>query len=226
MKIELLDEVDSTVDYVRRYLNGGEDVIVCAKRQTGGKGTKGRSFLSMEGGVYFTSLRFLSQFPGSDAFHLMQHAAVAVCRTVESYGVKAVIKWPNDVFVNGKKIAGILIENVFSGNSIQSSIVGIGLNVTNDLSGLEGVAVNLSEAAGRILAVEEVRDRLIENFCKTELIRSEEAYGQRLLLGRLKVVEGEDVYFANARRVLPDGRLEVERDGVVRRLSAAEVSIR
>ena len=226
MKIELLDETDSTNEYIRRYLAGGEDILVCARRQTGGKGTKGRSFLSDEGGVYFSALRFFADFPARDAFCIMQHAAVAVCLTAEEYGVTARIKWPNDVLVNGKKLAGILIENVFAGAKITSSIVGIGLNACNDLSALDGVAVSLSEAAGRTISADDARDRLVKNFCDTGLAQSTKLYESRLLLGRFNVVTAEEHYPATVRRVLPDGRLEVEKDGEPRILSAAEVSLR
>lgn len=226
MKIEILDEVDSTNSYIRRYLSSGEDRIVVAKRQTGGKGTKGRSFLSNEGGVYLSALRFFSRFPARDAFRIMQHAAVAVCRTVESYGVKAQIKWSNDVLVNGKKIAGILIENGFSGSNLVNSVVGIGLNVQNDLGELSDIAVNLNDAAGRELPFGEVRDRLIRNFCDTDWVQSEKIYRERVLLGKITVTERENSYLATARRVLDDGRLEIECEGEVRALSAAEISVK
>lgn len=225
MKIELLEETDSTNNYIKRYLSNGEDIVVCARTQTGGKGTKGRSFSSKEGGVYFSALRFFSHLSVRDAFRLMQHAAVAVCRTVEEYGAKPRIKWTNDVYVDGRKICGILIENVFSGEYLRSSIVGIGLNVSNALDGLSNIAITLNEATGRALSVEEVRKRLIRNFCETGLAESEKMYESRLILGRVRVTEGDKTYFATARRVLPDGRLEVECDGTVRALSSAEVSI-
>lgn len=226
MKIEFLDRVGSTNEYIRRYLPLGEDRIVVAKCQTGGKGTKGRSFLSDEGGVYFSALRFFPQLPARDAFRLMQHAAVSVCRTVESYGVEPRIKWSNDVLVNGKKIAGILIENEFSGPYIKSSVVGIGLNVGNDLGELSGIAVNLSDAAGRTLSADEVCNCLIRNFCETELLQSEKMYRERVLLGRITVTENGNVYDATAKRVLADGRLEIECGGETRALSAAEVSLK
>ena len=63
MRIEQISVTDSTNEYVKRYLGGGEDVIVCARRQTGGKGTKGRSFSSCEGGVYLSVLNFYRDFP-------------------------------------------------------------------------------------------------------------------------------------------------------------------
>ena len=66
MKIEFLEETGSTNEYIKRYLNSGENRIVVAQKQTGGKGTKGRSFLSGEGGVYLSALTFYRDFSLKD----------------------------------------------------------------------------------------------------------------------------------------------------------------
>ena len=225
MKIELLETVDSTNDYIRKYLTGGEDVIVSARRQTGGKGTKGRSFLSGEGGVYLSALNFYSGIPAERAFRVMSHAAVSVCRTAQAFGVSPEIKWANDVLVSGRKLAGILIENGFSGGSLQWSIVGIGVNAENDVSGLGGIAVSLTEAAGRRIGADEAREALIENYCKPSSF--EEYLSYIRFLGReVLVAEGERTYHAVARKILGDGRLEVEDAQGVRVLSAAEISLK
>lgn len=117
MKILHYEETDSTVLRAKALIGGGEDLVVTAVRQTGGMGTKGRSFASEAGGVYLTRLTFYKNFPASDAFKIMAGASVAVCRTVEKFGLVPCIKWPNDVYVADKKICGILIENTFSGQS-------------------------------------------------------------------------------------------------------------
>lgn len=119
----------STQEYAREKRAEGQDLIVTAEVQTGGKGTKGRSFESKKGGVYVSKLSFYEKFPAREAFQIMAGAASAVCETLRKLGLDPVIKWPNDIFVNGKKICGILIENVFSGAEISSSIVGIGYAV-------------------------------------------------------------------------------------------------
>ena len=226
MKIEFLDEVDSTNDYIKRYLSFGEDRIVVSKRQTGGKGTKGRSFLSDEGGVYLTALNFYSGLPARDAFLIMAHAAVSVCKTAEAFGLLPEIKWANDVFLNGKKLAGILVENSLECGSVKSSIVGIGLNVCNDLSGIKKIAISLSEAAGKKIPYEKARDILIENLQKKD---SFDEYVKRVrFLGReVSVTEsGGNIYTAKAVKVCSDGRLEIERDGERILLSAAEISLK
>lgn len=225
MRLELLREVDSTNDYIKRYLKGGVDVIVCSERQTGGKGTKGRKFSSGIGGVYLSALNFYQNFPASDAFKIMEHAAVSVCKTVEAFGACAEIKWANDVYVGGKKICGILIENILEGNSLKASVVGIGLNVQNDLTGLEEIAVRLADVSAFAVSVEAVRGKLIEEFQKKT--DPNEYLGYIKFLGKvISVREGDREELATALEILPDGRLKIKRNGEIRLLSAAEISIK
>lgn len=224
MKIEFLREVGSTNDYIRQYLGGSEDVVVCAERQTAGRGTKGRSFLSERGGVYLSALTFYRMLPASETFRIMTHAAVAVSRTVCAFGAEPEIKWPNDVFVNGRKICGILIENVLSDGFVKASVVGIGLNVENDLKGLE-TAITLEEACGSKVAVSDVREKLIENLQKNDTFGDYLCF-VKFLGHTVNITEGEETYSARAVRILPDGRLEVDREGARRILSAAEIGMR
>ncbi len=226
MKVIGLPVVGSTNDEVKKYLSAREDVIVTAVRQTGGRGTKGRSFLSGEGGVYLSALTFYRGLPAAQAFGIMAHAAVAVCRTVEEFGGTPEIKWANDVLVAGRKIAGILIENAFTAeNLIDHSVVGIGLNVNNDLSSLRGIAISLSEAVGRHVGTEEARLSLIGNYQAPSAF-SDYLSRVRFLGKEIEVREGETGYLATALGILPDGRLAVERCGKTIILSAAEISIR
>lgn len=226
MKIELLSSVGSTNEYIRRYLSGGEDVVVCADEQTGGKGTKGRAFLSGKGGVYLSALTFYERFPAAQSFRVMMHAAAAVCRAAERFGVSARIKWPNDVLSGGKKLSGILIENVLSGKFLRASIVGIGLNAENDLTSLGGIAVSLTEAAGRRVSAAEAREALIgELFRRTQ---PQEYFSRLAYLGEeVFITERGGTQRVTALRVTEDGRLCVRTaEGELRLLSAAEVSIR
>lgn len=225
MKIEYLEETSSTSDYIKRYLMSGEDRIVCARRQTGGKGTKGRSFLSREGGVYLSALTFHRDLPEKRAFSVMAHAAVAVCRTAAFFGAFPEIKWPNDVFASGKKLCGILTENTLGGGKVVCSVVGIGLNVTNDLSGLEEIAVTLRDCALGPVSAEEAREKLIEEYLAKSSFEEYLSF-VRFLGKEICVIEGERRYNAIAKRILPDGRLEAEADGETKALSAAEISVR
>lgn len=224
MRIELLDAVSSTNDYIKKYMGRGENVIVCAKSQSAGRGTKGRSFLSDAGGVYLSALIFPHLAP-SEAFRVMSHAATAVCKTLCSFGIAPSIKWANDVLIGTKKCAGILIENTLRGGEIYESVIGIGLNVSNDVQSLKGVACSMKDVLkSPPPPVERVRDVLIENFCKESTF--EEYLSFVGFLGQKVLVMERESYYAVARRILPDGRLEVERDGEKILLSAGEISIK
>lgn len=114
-----LEEVSSTQDFLKER----EDLncVVCAKRQTLGRGRYGRSWYSDEGGLY---LSFPLREELKDEQTLPLVIALSVCQMLEGYGFLTSIKWVNDVYVMGKKICGVLVEKLKN-----RSIVGIGINV-------------------------------------------------------------------------------------------------
>lgn len=225
IKSIVLKEVASTNDYAKARREFGEDIIVTAKRQTGGRGTKGRSFVSDEGGVYLSALRFYENYPAKRAFEEMASAAVAVCKTLESYGVKPVIKWANDVHVNGKKICGILVENTFSGENIRCSVTGIGVNVNNRLPDeLRGIATTLREEIGKKVSVGGVTRRLKAHLQERYPV---EEYLERLgYMGRsVELNFGDERVPATLLCVDNEGKLWAEVNGEKRGFVAAEVSV-
>lgn len=225
MRIIELAECDSTNEYLKR-LNGEEDTIVTALRQTAGKGTKGRSFSSADGGLYLSVMRFYESFPAANAFEIMINSCVAVCKTVEGFGIKPVIRWANDVLVNGRKICGTLIENTFAGANIRRSIVGMGINVNNELPPeLSQIAVSMREILGNRLSLQTVKKALIANLQKSFTIDDYKNYidwfGKEVALHT-----DTESYTATALDVTADGRLVVSRDGKIIEISSAEVSLR
>lgn len=226
IKTEFFQSLPSTQEYVKSKRSEGQNLLVLAERQTGGKGTKGRSFSSEEGGVYLSKLSFYEEYPAKNAFLIMASAAVAVCETLRFYGLSPVIKWANDVFVNDKKICGILVENTLSGKNISSSVVGIGLNVCNSLPNeLSGIATTMQQETGKVFSVSEVRERLISELSKT---RSMEEYLSFIgYMGRTAtLLFGDERVPATLLSVDREGGLIVEINGEKKRLTAAEVSLR
>lgn len=225
MKILRFEEISSTNEFAKEKRLEREDLLILAKRQTGGKGTKGRSFSSNEGGVYLTKLVFYENFSAKDAFLIMARAAVAVCKTLEKFSLSPKIKWANDVFVADKKICGILIENVFSGNKISSSVIGVGLNVNNLLPDeLKEIATTMREQAGKELDFSAVESALIENLNKNF---SMEEYLSRVgyLNEEVCLRIGETLIPATPVCVEKDGALVVEIGGEKRRVFSGEVSL-
>lgn len=216
----------STNDYAKEQRAFGRDMAVLADRQSGGKGTKGRSFSSNLGGLYLTLLRFYENFPASHAFTVMTTAAAAVCKTLEDIGLAPKIKWPNDVYVGGKKICGILIENTFSGNTVRSSIVGIGLNITNELpEDLQDIATSVLEQTGKRYAVDKLAQKLLGYLYDEDTAQTYFSYlgwiGEPII-----IVQGDKRIFARLHSVDNQGNLLAEMDGELRRFSAAEISLR
>lgn len=226
IEIEWFDEIYSTNAYAKEKIADGRERIIVAKRQTGGRGTKGRSFSSEEGGVYLSRLSFPSELPAQAAFTIMTEAAVAVCETLRRFGLRPVIKWANDIHVNGKKICGILIENVLSGKFVRSSIVGIGLNVNNALPPeLADIATSIRLETGKTFSTEEVAAALIEELSKPHSMAAYRAYlgymGERAVL-----LFADGAREATLLSVDDTGGLLVQIGEEIRRVTAAEVSVR
>ncbi len=226
IKIIELEEIDSTNEFCKRF-NFEEDVIVVADKQVKGKGTNGREFVSDEGGLYVSLMRRLPNFDFKNTFSIMINACVAVCRTVESFGLKPSVKWANDVLVDGRKICGTLIENRLGADNVCSSIVGIGINVNNVLpDGLKEIATTMSEQkGGKKLSVKRIRRRLVKYLKKQYDVNDYKTYCDWF---------GQEVYLdSNGQRteaialdVDADGSLVCEIKGQIKKISSAEMSLR
>ena len=226
VKKECFESLVSTNEYAKTQKDKGECLWVRANSQTGGRGTKGRSFSSQEGGLYITALLFYEHFLAKDAFKIMQKAAAAVCETLAHFGVAPKIKWPNDIYVNGKKICGILIENTFSGTFVSSSIVGIGLNVQNDLEEeLRLIATTLQKETGKAFPLEEVEEKLFSHFFQEGIERRYASYlgwlGERAIL-----LVGDKSQEVTLLSVDEQGNLLVETEQGKLQVSAGEVSLK
>lgn len=132
-KLLVFQNLDSTNLTAKDLARGGaeEGTVILAQTQRKGRGRFDRSWQSPEGGVYL-SLILRPHIVPEKVSLLPIGAALVVAKTIESYGLHPTIKWPNDVRVNGKKIAGILLESEINGNTLTYVIVGIGVNVNID----------------------------------------------------------------------------------------------
>ena len=132
-KLLVFDEVDSTNSTAKELAQAGaeEGTVVIARKQHHGRGRFNRIWQSPEGGVYLSII--LRPKKSTEKISLLSFvAALAVVKTIESYSLHTTIKWPNDTRVNGKKIAGILLESEIKGDEIIYVVVGIGINLNTD----------------------------------------------------------------------------------------------
>ncbi len=149
-KIIHLDKVDSTSNYIKRALEAREIIegtVVRAGIQTKGKGRAGRVWESPPGGLWFSVLLH-PRLPLEEMALLSLVFAAGICRGLDKYiEQECKIKWPNDIYLDQKKLAGILLET----SSLEEDvylIVGVGINVNvnrDELGSLNNRAVSLSE---------------------------------------------------------------------------------
>ncbi|WP_430403658.1 biotin--[acetyl-CoA-carboxylase] ligase [Fluviicola sp.] len=161
-----LHEVDSTNNYAAKLLSEGKlahGTVILAEHQTAGRGQRGRSWQSV-GSKQFTGTFFLkTDFLSVDHLcYLNMSIALSVRGMVQSFTRKKVsIKWPNDIFIENHKIAGILIETNWKNGRVEGAIVGIGVNISPVQS--VGYATSLEELSGKSPDVLTILDVLNEN---------------------------------------------------------------
>jgi len=140
MNIIHLKEVDSTNDYLKKNINSlGDKTVVYADRQTSGHGRLGRSWVDTGADNLYMSILLKHCDKVLPVYaNLTQYMSVVLAKFFEdAYGINAKIKWPNDVLVNGKKIAGILCETSVSGNQFRGLVLGVGVNLNTQQNNLE-----------------------------------------------------------------------------------------
>ena len=125
--------VDSTNNFAAKLINNGlaeHGSVILAENQTNGRGQRGSEWQSQKAKNILTS--FVFKFEALDPqflFRINAFVSIALIDFLNSYGIDAQIKWPNDIMVNSNKICGILVENKLVGNALSYSIAGFGLNV-------------------------------------------------------------------------------------------------
>jgi BirA family transcriptional regulator, biotin operon repressor / biotin---[acetyl-CoA-carboxylase] ligase len=159
--IHYFKEVDSTMDEARKLARQGcpSFTVVVAERQRRGRGRMERTWLSDEGGLYFTLVVRPALSP-SQCGRLNFLASVVLAGLLRDLGIQAGVKWPNDILVEGKKLAGMLSEMDTDGKTVRHLAIGIGLNVNNDPSPLEPRATSLKDLLGKRIS----RSLLLQSF--------------------------------------------------------------
>jgi BirA family biotin operon repressor/biotin-[acetyl-CoA-carboxylase] ligase len=132
--VEVLESVDSTNDYAKKKAKELVDgSVIISLEQVKGKGRRGRSFHSGKGDGIYLSIILKPGFEPAKAPFITSIAGAALVNTFNKFNIQTKIKWPNDVLINGKKVAGILTEMSADMEFIEYIVLGVGINV----SGLE-----------------------------------------------------------------------------------------
>lgn len=164
-EIHYFDEVESTMDVAFRLAIDGvaEGTLTCAETQTKGRGRMGRTWSSPKGKGIYASLILRPKLSPTQVSKLTLLSAVAVCEAIQSTcEVKVDIKWPNDLLIGGKKIAGFLTELSAEMDQVKFVVVGFGINVNTTLPQLPAGSTSLKvESKKTILRVELLKNILI-----------------------------------------------------------------
>ena len=162
-RIHYFPEIGSTMDAARELAEKGvgEGTVVIAEAQTRGRGRLSREWLSPEGGIYFT-LILRPRISPAYAPRINLMAAVAMAATIRKlFGLKAEVKWPNDVLIAGKKVCGILAEMDAEMDVVNFVNVGIGINANISVTRFEKTATSLKDALGREISRKEFLGALL-----------------------------------------------------------------
>lgn len=163
-RVHFLPIVDSTNNYVANLLSSGNlahGTVILAETQTAGKGQRGNSWVSSSGKQFTASIYLETAFLSvEDSVALNMMVALSVQACIASFLKDEVhIKWPNDILVNDKKIAGILIETQIAAGKVKGAICGIGINLVQELN--EKASTNLTDLSGNTQVPFVVLDALL-----------------------------------------------------------------
>ncbi|MBE7057437.1 MAG: biotin--[acetyl-CoA-carboxylase] ligase [Ruminococcaceae bacterium] len=232
-------EIDSTNTYIKENASTlQEGTVVVANHQIKGRGRLGRSFYSpSDTGLYF-SILLKPHINVSEALNITVAAAVAVSKAIEtSTGEKALIKWVNDIYMNGRKVSGILTEASMSGqnNTLNHIVLGIGINLSipeggfpEDIKDKAGAISDNSDLTFKTYLLEnalEEFNKIYMNYSDKSFI--EEYRTRSCVIGKtVTVLQGDITYSAEVLDISSDCSLKVLlSDGTIKYLSSGEISL-
>lgn len=240
IEIQVLEKATSTNTLVKELASKkNEGFVIIAGEQTAGRGRMGRTFFSPgDSGVYM-SLLLKPKIKPEDAIQITTAAAVSVCRALEALGIKnSEIKWVNDIYINNKKVCGILTESSFDSKSgkLDFAVLGVGINIYESEDGFPD---EIKDIAGAVFSErkENLRNRFIAEFINSffdfyNVISSKshlkEYKEKSFVLGKeITVIQGENTRNGKAVDIDDCCNLVVEfPDGKTEKLYSGEISIK
>ena len=235
-EIIFFESTDSTNTRAKEYAREKHSaekrpVVFIANEQTGGRGRRGRSFVSEQGaGIYLSILTYPDE-SGSDATAATARAAVMLSEAIESLCDCSIkIKWVNDLYLGGKKLAGILTEGEMGENGkIAYQVVGMGINVyKNAISDeISTIATSIEGETNHKIDRSKLAARIISKFMSERGDLYDEYKSRSFIIGKtVTVIKLAESYEAKVLDITPDFSLLIERDGKQERLFTGEISLK
>lgn len=238
-KIIHISQCTSTNDLAKESAQMGEShgTIYRCNSQTSGRGKEGRKWFSIPGkGLYFSVI--LKPEKDISLCWLPYVSGISVCEGVkELFGLDPLIKWPNDVYLEGKKFCGILIESSFGNEGMDYAIVGIGINVNHDREDfpteLRDKATSIKMVVGKEVDGEPLFERIIEklNFWYEKLVSNQISLIHKTLhsfsfvpIGsQIEIFDGDRRIKGKFRGFDAQGALLLEDEKMVQRIFSGEM---
>ena len=240
-KITYYPLTDSTNERAKVYaLENPEDpssAVFIADEQSAGRGRRGRSFVSNPGAGIYISILTHPNTSGFDATRITARAAVALARATEAVsGVRTDIKWVNDIYLGGKKLAGILVEGAMADSGKTPYIVtGMGINVYKNAISEEisDIATSIESETNLRVSREELAAQIIGEFLGSTVKMTEDElfseYSSRsFIIGNdVTVMKLSESYPAKVLELLPDYSLKIQKENSeTENLFTGEVSLK
>ena len=166
--IYILDKVDSTNKYLKELANNGENekTVVIAKEQTAGRGRLGRSFVSNSGKGIYMSILLRPTFGIELSKRITSLTATAVSEAIDEVTeLNTKIKWVNDIYVNDKKLAGILTEGHtnFESGKVEYIVVGIGINLYKQIfpDNLDNIITTVEDETNKVFSINKIIESIL-----------------------------------------------------------------
>lgn len=226
-KILRFEELESTNSFSKlNYESIEHGAIVLSNKQTKGKGRNNKIWLSESGNLYF-SIVLKKDISLKKLFRFVSITSLAILKTLEEYQIVASIKYPNDILVNNKKIAGILMESAGDITALNYLIIGVGVNVNQlDFGELKYIATSIRENTSTIADIDRILLKFIHNYNELSVRDFEEIYDKYL---KNSMVIGKSITYDNEQYIITDidinGAIILQNGTIKRKVVLNEISL-
>lgn len=241
-EIIILDEITSTNTFAKEFAKENfDEAIIIANSQTNGRGRLGRTFVSNKGTGIYISYLIRPKINLEDCKLITPLVCVAICKAIEeallkeNFKLDTKIKWVNDIYINFKKVCGILVETSTIKNNLDPEylIIGIGLNCYEQKfpKELRNIVTTIEDESKKIISRNDLIaiiinniDYYLNNF--DQKIYMQEYINRSFIIGKkVEIKQGEKSYLAKVKSILMDGSINIEKeDKTIINISTGEIT--
>jgi len=231
-----LEEIDSTNKFIKTLINNNaikNGTIIATKKQTKGKGQQNNKWLTEPNLNLTFSLYLEINIKATHQFYLSKIIALSIHEFINKEANNTTIKWPNDIYIDNNKIAGILIENTIQGENITKSIIGIGININQinfdtsipnpiSLKNITGKTYDINNSLNEINNIIKHKLKLINNFNNIDNSYNNILYKLNTKLN-FKEINNNNIFDGEIIGTEQDGRIKIKTQTLIKRFGFHEI---